>query len=74
MEIGEETTNFPFFRFNRVRRIKMKVRRKFNLGRIGHQYESIEIEVEGNKIDQLIQEIEEAWEKYCRAIVDGKVQ
>ena len=28
----------------------MKVKRKFNLGRIGHQYESIEIEVEGEDI------------------------
>ena len=52
----------------------MKIRRKFNLGRIGHPYEAIEIEVEGDNIENLIQEINEAWKAYCKAIVDGVVQ
>ena len=52
----------------------MKVRRKFNLGRIGHRYECIEIEVEGEDIQQMIREINEAWKAYCKAIVDGVVQ
>lgn len=54
----------------------MKVRRKFNLSRIGHPYESIDIEVEGDKvhIDAMIQEINDAWKAYCKAIVDGVVQ
>lgn len=52
----------------------MKVTRKFNLGRIGHQYESIDIEVEGEDIQKMIEEINEAWKAYCKAIVDGLVQ
>ena len=52
----------------------MKVRRKYNLGRIGHQYESIEIEVEGEDIHDIIQRIEGAWKAYCKAIVEEKVQ
>jgi hypothetical protein len=52
----------------------MKVRRKFNLSRIGHTYESIDIEVEGENITELIDEIEKAWREYCKAIVDGRVQ
>lgn len=51
-----------------------KIRRKYNLGRIGHQYESIEIEVECDSIEEAIQLIEDAWRGYCRAIVEGKVQ
>lgn len=52
----------------------MKVTRKFNLARIGHQYESIDIEVESEDIEDAIQRIEEAWRAYCKAIVDGRVQ
>jgi len=52
----------------------MRVRRKFNLGRVGHQYESVEIEVEGEKIEDIIHRIDEAWKTYCKAIVDGVVQ
>ena len=52
----------------------MKVRRKFNLSRIGHTYESIDIEVEGDNIEDIIQRIEEAWRAYCKAVVDEKVQ
>lgn len=52
----------------------MKVRRKFNLARVGHQYESIDIEVEGEDIDDIIQEIESAWQYYCKALVKGTVQ
>jgi hypothetical protein len=52
----------------------MKVIRKFNLAEIGHQYESIEIEIEGDTIEYCIDTIENAWRKYCKAIVDGKVR
>jgi len=52
----------------------VKVRRKYNLGRIGHQYESIEVEVEGEDIKDIIKRIEDAWRAYCGAIVDGLVQ
>lgn len=52
----------------------MKVRRKFNLGRIGHPYESIEFEVESNSVQEAINLIEEAWRAYCKAIVDEVVQ
>jgi hypothetical protein len=52
----------------------MKVTRKFNLARVGHQYESIDIEVEGEKIEDIIVEINNAWKAYCKAIVDGVVQ
>jgi len=55
--------------------LSMKIRRKFNLGRIGHKYESVEIEVEGEstRLDQLIMDIHLAWKAYCKAIVDGVV-
>ena len=52
----------------------MKVRRKYNLSRIGHQYESIDVEVEGDDIEDVIQRIEKAWRAYCKAIVEEKVQ
>lgn len=52
----------------------MKVARKFNLGQLGHQYESLEIEVEGERIDDIILQIDEAWKAYCRAIQAGLVQ
>lgn len=49
----------------------MRVRRHFNLARIGHQYDSIEIEVETSTIDEAITEIQKAWEAYCQAITKG---
>jgi len=52
----------------------VRVARKYNLERIGHRYESIEIEVEGDDISDIIKRIEEAWRVYCRAIVEGAVQ
>lgn len=52
----------------------MKVRRKFNLGRIGHQYESLDIEVEAETIDEAAELIEKAWEHYCRLVVEDKIQ
>jgi hypothetical protein len=51
----------------------MKITRKFNLAQIGHQYESIDIEIEGDDIDNIIRQIDEAWKVYCKAIVDGVV-
>ena len=52
----------------------MKVRRKYNLSRIGHNYESVDIEMEGDSIEEIIQRIEKAWRAYCKAIVEEKVQ
>ena len=52
----------------------MIVRRKYNLSRIGKSYESIDIEIEGDDINTIIQQIEEAWRAYCQAIIEGKVQ
>jgi hypothetical protein len=52
----------------------MRVVRKFNLARIGHQYETIDIEVEGETIEGCVDMINEAWKFYCKAIVDGAVQ
>lgn len=52
----------------------MKIRRKFNLGRIGHQYESIEIEVDGEDLTDLLTRIELAWRGFNEAITAGKVQ
>jgi hypothetical protein len=52
----------------------MKVRRHFNLDRIGRRFDSIEIEVETATIDEAIREINEAWKTYCKAIVDGAVE
>ena len=52
----------------------MRVARKFNLSRIGHQYESIEIEVEADAIHDAMLQIERAWVAYCKAIKDGLVQ
>lgn len=52
----------------------MKVRRKFNLGRIGHKYESVEIEVEAETIGEAVMKIEDAWRAYCKAVVNGRVQ
>jgi len=51
----------------------MKVRRKFNLNQIGKNYETIDIEVDCETIEEAIRQIEESWRVYCRAIVDGKV-
>lgn len=51
----------------------MKVTRKLNLGRIGHQYESIEIEVESESIKDAILQIDEAWKAYKEAIKAGVV-
>jgi len=56
------------------RGIEVKVRRHFNLDRIGHRYESIDIEVEADTIEQAVKEIEEAWRYYNKQIVEGKVQ
>ena len=52
----------------------MKVRRKYNLSRIGHSYESIDIEIEGESIEEVILAIDDAWRAYCKAVVEGRVQ
>lgn len=54
--------------------MNMKVRRKYNLSRIGKTYESVDIEVEGNDIEEIIERIEKAWRAYCKAVVEGRVQ
>jgi hypothetical protein len=52
----------------------MKVRRKFSLNRIGKAYESVDIEVNADTIEEAMGKIEDAWRTYCKAVVDGKVQ
>lgn len=52
----------------------MKIRRKFNLSRVGHNYESVDIEVESGTIEEAMLTIEDAWRAYCKAIVEGRVQ
>jgi len=52
----------------------MKIRRKFNLDRIGKSYEMVDIEVEADTKEECVQQIEEAWRYYCKMIVEGKVQ
>ena len=52
----------------------MRVSRKYNLGRIGHRFESIEIEVEGEDIEEIIRRIDSAWQGYSKAIVAGRVE
>lgn len=52
----------------------MIVRRKFNLARIGHSYESIDIEVEAPTIEGAMAAIENAWRTYSKAIAEGRVQ
>lgn len=52
----------------------LRITRKFNLARIGRQYESIEIAAEGAKIEQLIIEIENAFKTYLAAITAGIVR
>lgn len=49
----------------------MRISRKFNLARIGHQYESVDIEIEGENTAEIIVQIEEAWRTYSQAIVNG---
>ena len=52
----------------------MKVTRKFSLARIGHQYESVDIEIEGERMEEIIVKIDEAWKTYSAAIKNGVVQ
>lgn len=52
----------------------MKVTRKFNLARIGHQYESVDIEIEGENLAEIIVKIDDAFRAYCKAIQNGVVQ
>ena len=52
---------------------KVTITRKFSLESIGHKYESLEITKEGDNIEQVIEEIEEAYRKYVEKIVNGKV-
>jgi hypothetical protein len=51
----------------------MKVTRKFSLARIGHQYETIEIEMKGEHINDIIVLIDDAWKAYCAAIKSGVI-
>lgn len=54
----------------------MKVTRKFNLARIGpaHQYETVDIEIEAEKLADIIVQIDDAWKAYCKLIQNGVVQ
>lgn len=52
----------------------MKVIRKFNLASIGRQYENVSIEIEGERMSEIIVEIENAFKTYVSAIKNGLVQ
>lgn len=52
----------------------MRVSRKFQLERIGHKYETLEIEVYVDTIEEAADKIEAAWRAYCKAVVEGRVQ
>lgn len=51
----------------------MRIVRKYNLGRIGYKYESVEIEASGENIEQIIKQIDAAWLVYSQAIQKGEV-
>lgn len=53
---------------------RIYVQRKFNLSRINRSYESVDIGVYAESIEEAIQKIEEAWRYYCKMIVEEKVQ
>ena len=52
----------------------MKITRKFSLASLGRQYENVSIEVEGERMSEIIIEIENAWKTYVSAIQKGLVQ
>jgi len=52
----------------------MKVTRKYSLASIGHQYETLSIEIEGERMSEIIIEIENAFKTYSEAIKKGLVQ
>lgn len=54
----------------------MKITRKFNLGRISEdlKYESTEIEMSGENVEEIIKKIDAAWLVYKTAIMEGKVK
>lgn len=55
---------------------KMKVRRKFNLVRISveNPYETLDIELEAESIEEALKQIEEAWRLFCKWKSEGKIQ
>ena len=52
----------------------MIVRRKFNLVDLGKKYESIDIEIEGDNIYEIMGKINSAWKTYSNAIKNGKAE
>lgn len=52
----------------------MKIVRKFNLAELGKQYESVEIELEGDTPADLIRRIDEVYQYYKDQIARGVVR
>jgi len=56
----------------------MIVRRKFNLDRIKNSltktYENLDIEVEGNTLEECARKIDESWRAYSCMIAEGKIE
>jgi hypothetical protein len=52
----------------------VEVKRKFNLGRVGHPYESLGITVEAYCMERAARVIEKAWQKYKAEMKAGKIE
>ncbi len=52
----------------------MKIVRKFNLAELGKQYESVEIEVEGDTPAEIIKRIDDVYQYYKDQIANGVVR
>ena len=52
----------------------MRIARKYSLNKLGHLYETIEIEEQGEKVEDVIKKIDEAWQTYRRALETGWVE
>lgn len=47
----------------------MRVRRKYNLSRIGIKYESVDIEVDADTIDEALRKLDYAWTELSNHIL-----
>jgi hypothetical protein len=52
----------------------VKATHKFNLARVGRQYERVDLEVEAATVDEATKEIKDAWQVYRNQVIEGKVQ
>ena len=52
----------------------MKVRRKYSLNRIGLQYESLDIEVEHETIQECLHDIQRCWQQFMFMRGKGEIE